>query len=142
MRPCGERGGRGVALLEAVVALAILGLAIVSIVESASSALRAQAAGRRHREAVLVADARLGELAAAPAESLRAFVAGRDGAATLGGRRYRWRVQAVAADDSTEVWRVAVTVAWDEAGAARDGRVVLVSAVYRPRTRLPGSALR
>lgn len=127
---------RGVALLEALIALAILGLAIVGIVESASGALRGQAMGRAHREATMIADAHLSALVAVPADSLDAYRVERSGATAVRGRSYRWEVQALPVDRSKGLWNVGAAVTWD------GGRVVLTSAIFRPPSLLPGGMSR
>ncbi len=126
---------RGVALLEALVALAILGIAIVGMVEASSAALRGQANARAHREAAIVADAQLSAMASASAYALDNNAGERHGVVTIGAREYRWASRARAANDSSGIWNLGVAVAWD------DGRITLGTAVWRPPRKLPGSAV-
>jgi hypothetical protein len=106
-----------------VAALLIIGTAAVVVVGGLTEAIRAQHRVRRHVEAVALADAKLGELAALPDDSLpRATRAGRFGAPFSG---YRWR---------TAVWRAAVASPLVEATVAVEwdgGSYALATTLYR-----------
>jgi type II secretion system protein I len=122
-----------VALLEALVALLILGIAIVGIVASASGALRGQASAREHRDAMAIADAQLSLLATASAEALESYGEETSGETTIGGQSYSWLSRVRSENDSAGMWSLRVTVRWDA------GTVSLGTALWRPPRRLPGS---
>lgn len=123
------RSRRGVAdqgftLVEAMVALAILGLAVVASLEISALTLQTQTAARRHLEAVSLADSRLNELAVLSADSLEVYAAGRSGEIVLDQRRYEWRAM-VQPQQTRGLWRAAVVVQWD------DGELAVETMFYR-----------
>jgi len=94
------------------VALAVLGIAIVTALEATSQILRSQAAALREREAVALAEAKLGELASAPRDSVSAWLPERSGRVTLGGREYGWHTRLGRESGTQALWRAAVRVEW------------------------------
>lgn len=128
--PTGRRQG-GFTLLEALVALLLVGLGVVGALEAASRTLRTQADVGRHAEAASLADERLSALSLLPRDSLAACCDARWRTVRLDDRRYRRRAD-VAEAGGEGLWRAAVEVAWE------DGTVRLETLVYRP-DRLAGA---
>lgn len=125
----------GFTLLEALVALLVVGLAVGGSLRAASRALRTQGQATRQAEATALAESRLNELDVLPPDSL----AGLDPAGwrerALSGRRYRQRSSARRLGGFEHLWHVRTVVAWKE------GRVHLSTTFYRP-PRGPGQGSR
>lgn len=122
----GARGAAGFTLLEASVALVVVGLGIAGAVAAASHALRTQAELGRRAEALALTEERLLELEALPRDSLPAQ--GRvvtEDAPTLDGRRYV-REAAVRREGETALWRVTAVTRWGER------QVRLATVLHRP----------
>jgi type II secretion system protein I len=102
----------GFTLIEALVALAVLGIAIVTALEASSQILRSQAAALREREAIALAEAKLNELSAAPRDSVYAWLPERAGRITLAGRDYTWHTRLGREPGTRALWRAAVRVEW------------------------------
>jgi len=102
----------GFTLIEALVALAVLGIAMVTALEATSQILRSQTATLREREAVVLAEAKLNELSAAPRDSLSAWLPERSGRITLAGRDYAWHTRLGREPGTRALWRAAVRVEW------------------------------
>lgn len=121
----GEAQG-GFTLLEALVALAVVGLAVVGATEAASRTLRAQAEVSRHAEAVALADAALDEASLLNRDSLEH----RDGpdveTVRLEDDDYRVVTRSRPAGDEGRLWRLEAQVGWT------DGTLRLATTVYRP----------
>ena len=113
MRSGRGRTERGFTLVEALVALTILGLAVVLALEVAAQTLRAQATAEQHLEAALLAEARLNELTLLPADSLDGYGEPRVGTVSLS-RPYRWRALVLPVPDTDDLWRAAVRVEWGD----------------------------
>ena len=127
------RGRDGFTLLEALVALVILGLALVPLLASVTEGVRAQGRVRAAHEAVALAEARMNELAMLPVDSLAAYASPRDGGfpAPFGG--YRWRAVLRPDTASPALVAGAVLVAWE------DGSYALETVFHRPEM-LPAHA--
>src|SRR5918999_4742631 len=91
VRQAAARGRSGFTVLEALIALVIIGLAVVTTVEALGGGLRAEREVSAHLEAVTLAEARMTELAALPRDALAGYVSGRDGVFAPPFERYRWR---------------------------------------------------
>lgn len=111
----------GFTLIEAVVALLILGTAVVGIVQAMGATLHARHATERAREGLAVAEWRMNVLALSSTDSLRHYLLPRDGSAQVGERRYGWRAVARQNAQRPALWSIGVTVTWD------GGRVTLES---------------
>ncbi len=117
---------RGFTLIEAVVSLFVLGLALVAALEFTARSLRTQAEAVRHLEAVALAEWRMNQLAAQPADSLPRYTVARRGATEIAARRYTWTVLARREPTEPELWRAAVRVEWGR------GEFDLETVLYRP----------
>ena len=118
----------GFTLLEALVALLVVGLGIVGAVEAASRALRTQAGVGRRAEAAALADERLSALSLLPRDSLAACCDARWRTVRLDDRRSRRRSEVAEAEDDG-LWRARVEVAWG------DGSFRVETLLYRPDRR-------
>lgn len=108
---CG-RGARapGFTLVEVAAALVIVGFASVAMIGALGEALRAQRRAEGHLTAMVLADAKLAELAALPDDSLAR-------ADSTGGfappfARYRWRWAVRRPRDERSIVQARVTVEW------------------------------
>lgn len=120
-----RRGGaeRGFTLVEALVSLAILGMAVVTALEVTARTLGTQASAERHLEAVALADAKLNELALLPSDSLALYADVRSGEVELESRDYRWRAIVRRDANDAALWAAAVRIEWS--GGAFDLETVL-----------------
>ena len=87
------RARAGFTLLETLAALTIVGMAVVVLMAAFGEGLRGQALASRHVEAVALAEARMSELAALPADSLRRPAVVREGGFAPPFERYRWQTR-------------------------------------------------
>lgn len=116
---------QGFTLVEVVVALVILGMAVVAMLEATSGTLRTQAAVERSREAVALAEWRMNHLAALPVESLTTFLVGRSGEVVLEERRYVWKAVVRPAGGGEHLLEAAVVLEWE------GGSVALETVLFR-----------
>ncbi len=117
----------GFTLIEALVALAILGTAVIGAVGALRGGLRTQAGVDAHITAVALAERRMMELDALPRDSLRVYGGGRSGAFEAPFSDYGWTVRARQVDAGPDgLLEILVRVAW--AGGVYD----LATTVYRP----------
>jgi len=135
VRLASPRGERGFTLVEALVALLIVGLAIAAAVEAVRLVLHTQVNALRQREAVAVAEWKLNELATLDRDSLATLAAGHSGDVDLD-TRYQWRAMVVPEPGSRVLWRAAVVVDW------RDGDLALETLLWRAPTGEPGRRAR
>lgn len=117
---------RGFTLVEAVVALLILGLALTPMLGAVTAGVRAQGRLRAAHESVSLAEAKMNELALVPADSIAGYLRPRSGwfAEPFGG--YRWRALLRPDPASPALVRGAVLVEW------RDGSYSLETVFHRP----------
>jgi prepilin-type N-terminal cleavage/methylation domain-containing protein len=116
---------RGLTLLETLVALVLLGAATAMGAELTAQSLRAQARAEETAVALSIADWKLGELSALPADSLRRFVGPDEGGTTTDGREFTWRALAQADPSKRTLWHAGVAVTW------ANGSVTLESSIFR-----------
>jgi len=119
----------GFTLVEALVALAILGLGVTAALELSARTLRTQAAAERHLEAVTLAEAKMNELAILPSTSLEQYAGIESGNVGLGGRSYSWQAVVRREPGTTTLWRAAVRIEWE------DGDFDLETVLYHPDRR-------
>lgn len=119
-------GRAGFTLLEAVIALAILGIAVVSMIASLSAGLRAGSGAETRMTEVVLADMRMSELAALPVESLRRYAEPQVGRFGPPFSAYEWRALVRPAAAATGLMNAAVVV------HGPGGEYVLETAFYRP----------
>jgi prepilin-type N-terminal cleavage/methylation domain-containing protein len=125
-RPERLRARGGFTLLEALVALVILGVALTPLLGAVTDGLRKQGRLGEAGEAVALAEARMAELAIVPADSIAAYVRPRTGwfPAPFGG--YRWRALLRPDPESPALVRGAVLVEW------KGGSYSLETIFHRP----------
>jgi len=120
-----RRGNGGFTLVEAMVALTIMGLAVVTLLTATARAVEAERGAVAHREAVTLADAKLNELAGLPRWALAEY-AGRKGGRFSGELdRYEWTANVEISPDSPRLLLAEVVVRWPE------GSVALETTLYR-----------
>ncbi len=124
-RPGRVRDERGFTLLEALVALVIVGLALVPLMRSIGMGVREQGKLRGHLDAVSLAEWRMSELALVPPDSIRAYAQPRRGwfPEPFGG--YRWSAVLRRDGRSAALVRGAVVVRW------KDGEYSLETVFHR-----------
>ncbi|HEX7049242.1 MAG TPA: hypothetical protein VF188_03435 [Longimicrobiales bacterium] len=122
----GSAAERGFALLEALVALLLLGTVIAASLGAFAGGLRAEAGLDRHLTAVALAEHRLTELSLLPRDSLAAY--GTIRAATFAAPfdDFRWSALVRPAPDHADLYRAAVRITWN------DGAFSLETMFYRP----------
>jgi type II secretory pathway pseudopilin PulG len=102
----------GFTVLEALIALVIIGFAVVSTVEALGGGLRAESQVSRNLEAVALAETRINELGLVGRDSLAYYAAGRDGVFAPPFDSYRWRAAMEPVSGSQTLVRADVTVSW------------------------------
>ena len=117
---------RGVTLLEALVALVVVGLAATATLEAFGAGLRGEREGGRQLEAVALAEARLEALALVPRDSLRAWAEPRVEHHPRPLDRYRSRATLRALPDAPALVEARVTIEW------RGGGYSLATRFHRP----------
>ncbi|HEX7088499.1 MAG TPA: hypothetical protein VF192_00090 [Longimicrobiales bacterium] len=120
----------GFTLLEALVALLLLGLVALTCLRTLGVMLRGQAMTREHLEAVALAERRMAELALLPPDSIVAYGEPRSDVFPPFGH-YRWRALMRGVEGSPALVRAAVLVEWPR------GEYSLETTFYRPE-RVPG----
>ncbi len=120
------RSRAGFTVLEAVVALVILGLALTPLLGAVHADVREQGTLRGELEAVSLAESRMEALALIPAESIAAYVRPREGVfpAPFGG--YRWSAILEPQPESPALVRGAVLVRW------KGGEYSIETVFHRP----------
>ena len=119
---------RGFSLLEAVVALAIVGVASVGALAAFGAELRTADRGRRALEANALAEERLAHLRLLPRAELDPLRDSlRKGQFPKPFDQYRWEVSARSVPTRTDLFDLAVTVKWDDRSYTEATRA------YRPR---------
>jgi prepilin-type N-terminal cleavage/methylation domain-containing protein len=129
----------GFTLLEALVALVILGTAVSAALGAFGGGLRAAAAVHSHANGVRLAESRLSELELLRSDSLAYYAeaGGREGRFAAPMDRFGWRAQITRVSGTEGLLRAAVVVTWnggDYRLATEYFRRDLVSGVrWRPR---------
>ncbi|HEX7119606.1 MAG TPA: prepilin-type N-terminal cleavage/methylation domain-containing protein [Longimicrobiales bacterium] len=121
------RAERGFTLLEALVALAILGTAVIGAIGALRAGLYARSGLDAHITAVALAESRMAGLDALPRDSLLAYATGRNGVFAAPFADYAWaaRVRPIHGGPDGLV-ALDVRVTW------ADGEYGLSTIVYRP----------
>ena len=104
------RADAGFTLTEAMVALVIVGAALVPLLGAVSRSARAQADVGAAVEAVALAEMRMGQLQVLPLDSVPAYLQPRTGAFPAPFARYRWRALVRPRADAPAVLQAAVVV--------------------------------
>jgi prepilin-type N-terminal cleavage/methylation domain-containing protein len=118
-------GERGFTLVEALVAMVVMSLAIVTLAAATSQALRVEAATLDHLTAAALADARMSEIAALPIGGLERLAPTRTGRFGDGNERFSWTATVTRVPDSPHLFRTLVRVSWPT------GSVEIASVVHR-----------
>lgn len=125
-RPSDVSTQEGFSLLEAVVALAVVGAAVVGATEAASRTLRTQAEASRHAEAAALADAALDEATLMNRDSLERRAGPDRETVRLQDDTYLVVTRSRPVGDDGRLWRLETRVTWT------DGTLRLATTVYRP----------
>jgi prepilin-type N-terminal cleavage/methylation domain-containing protein len=124
--PFGDK--RGLTLLEAVVALAILGVVGVAALATVGAELRGAARARRAVEATALAEEEMRQLSLLPADSLSPLPSAlKRGTFTGALSDYTWDAKTRAVPDQPDTYAVTVTITWPEGGS-----YMLSTRAYRP----------
>jgi prepilin-type N-terminal cleavage/methylation domain-containing protein len=107
------RSDAGFTLVEALVALVIVGAALVPLLGGVSRAVRAQGEAAGAVEAVALAEARMAALEMLTLDSLGAYLEPRTGTFDPPFSRYRWRAVVRPTTEAPSVLQAAVVVEWD-----------------------------
>jgi hypothetical protein len=124
-RPHG-RAETGFTLLEALVALLLVGLVALTCLRALQVMLRGQAMTREHLEAVALAERRMAELALLPPDSIAVYGEPRGDVFPAPFEQYRWRALMRGVEGSPALVRAAVLVEWPR------GEYSLETTFYRP----------
>lgn len=108
-----REGEGGFTLIEALVALVVLGLVVVTMAAASSQALRVEGATLDHRRAAALADAKMSEIAALPPAGLRTYAEGLAGRFGEGNERFAWSARVTEVPESPHLFRAVLRVAWD-----------------------------
>lgn len=127
------RGRDGFTLVEALVALLIVGAALVPLLGSVTAGVRAQERVEEALEGVALAEARMAELALLPADSVAGYLQPRTGWFPPPFAEHRWRALLRADAGRPALVRAAVLVEWP------GGSYSLETVFHRPEL-LPGFA--
>ena len=130
-----RRVRQGFTLLEALVALVLVGTVVAGSLRVVGATLRGAAQVTSHAHAVALADARLSELTLLPAESLGHYARPREGTDAAPFQQYRWQARLVRDRASPGLVRATVRVSW------REGEYALATDLFR-RDLLPGARWR
>lgn len=110
------RGNRGFTLVEAAVALLLLGVALVPLLHSVTAGVRAEGDLAARLNAVPLAESRMEELALLPLDSLRDYLTVRRGSFAAPFERYRWSALLRPSAASPALVQAAVRVEWEGGG--------------------------
>ena len=108
------RADAGFTLAEAMVALVIVGAAVVPLLGAVSRSVRAEADVGAAVEAVALAEARMGQMSVLPLDSIPAYLQPRTGVFPAPFARYRWRALVRPRADAPAVLQAAVVVEWED----------------------------
>lgn len=126
---------RGFTLLEALVALVIVGTAVAAALSAFGATLRVGSRVGGHAHAVALADARLSELSTLSADSIRHYAQPRQESFPAPFDAYRWTARLQSRTGSPALLRAQVVVSWPQ------GEYALATELFRP-DRLPGARWR
>ena len=121
--PRNARAQRGFSLLETILALALLGVALTSMVRLLADAVGVMERGRRAGQALVIASAVADALQAAPADHVRPGGAATARQVSAGRLVASWRVEPLAGDGSLLLLEVEVGRAGERPGGPALARV-------------------
>ncbi|HEX8455392.1 MAG TPA: prepilin-type N-terminal cleavage/methylation domain-containing protein [Longimicrobium sp.] len=107
------RGNRGFTLVEAAVALLLLGVALVPLLQSVTAGVRSEGDLAARLNAVPLAESRMEELSLLPLDSLGFYLTTRRGTFAPPFARYRWSALLRPAAGSPALVQAAVRVEWE-----------------------------
>lgn len=120
-----RRADAGFTLIEAMVALAILGLTLVTLLAATSQALQAEGKATRYLEAVTLAEAKMNEITSLPLPTLLRLQEPVGGSFSGDLDGFRWTAAVRRVENAQNLYRAAVAVRWDE------GQFDLETTLYR-----------
>lgn len=110
------RGNRGFTLVEAAIALLLLGVALVPLLQSVTAGVRSEGDLAATLNAVPLAESRMEELSLLAADSLSFYFNTRRGTFAPPFGRYRWSALLRPAAGSPALVQAAVRVEWEGGG--------------------------
>ncbi|HEY0151362.1 MAG TPA: prepilin-type N-terminal cleavage/methylation domain-containing protein [Longimicrobium sp.] len=110
------RGNRGFTLVEAAIALLLLGVALVPLLQSVTAGVRSEGDLAATLNAVPLAESRMEELSLLPPDSLSFYFNTRRGTFAPPFARYRWSTLLRPVSGSPALVQAAVRVEWDGGG--------------------------
>ena len=110
------RADDGFTLVEAVVALLLLGMGLVPLLGSVTAGVRSEGDLAATLNAVPLAESRMEELTLLPLDSLAGYLTPRSGSFAPPFQRYRWSALLRPAPESPALVQAAVRVEWEGGG--------------------------
>lgn len=110
------RGERGFTLVEATVALLLLGVALVPLLQSVTAGVRSEGDLAATLNAVPLAESRMEELSLLPLDSLDDYLTIRGGSFAPPHAGYRWSALLRPSPESPALVQAAVRVEWEGGG--------------------------
>ena len=120
------RARSALTVLESLIALVIVGFAVVATVEALGGGLRAEGQVSHHLEAVALAESRMNELGTLERDSIATYLGGREGVFPRPFEAYHWRATIQPVSGARSLLRADVAVTW------QGGSYALQTVFYRP----------
>src|SRR5688572_19848978 len=102
----------GFTVLESLIALVIVGFAVIATVEALGGGLRAEGQVSHHLEAVALTESRMNGLGALERDSIASYSSGRNGTFARPFQLYHWRATIQPVSGARSLFRADVAVTW------------------------------